>query len=144
MFGDTKEGSFGIRVPESMTVDAKRGGRIVNSDGKTDQAAWGQPAAWVDYHGPVEGETLGIAILNHPSSFRYPNRWHVRTYGLFAANPFGKKEFGASDGPGGEATLARGETLTLRYRVILHQGDEKEARIAEAFDAYAKQRFGTK
>ena len=37
--------------------------------------------------------TLGIAILNHPSSFRHPTHWHVRTYGLFAANPFGIHDF---------------------------------------------------
>ena len=138
-FGDTKEGSFGIRVPHSMTVDAKQGGRIVNSEGQTDAAAWGQPAAWVDYHGPVDGDELGIAVLNHPSSFRYPTRWHVRTYGLFAANPFGRAGFGAKSGAGGPFTLDAGKSLTLRYRVILHRGDEKAAHIAEAFAAYAKE-----
>ena len=81
-FGDTKEGSFGVRVAGTMDVTAEKGGQIVNSEGQTDDAAWGKPAAWVDYHGPVDGQTLGIAILNHPKSFRYPNHWHVRTYGL--------------------------------------------------------------
>ena len=143
-FGDTKEGSFGMRVPNSMTVDAKQGGRIVTSEGLTDAAAWGQPAAWVDYHGPVEGEELGIAILNHPSSLRYPNRWHVRPYGLFAANPFGKKEFEATSGPGGSYSPDKGQSFTLRYRVILHRGDEKSAHIAEAFAEYAKEDFSAK
>ena len=92
-FGDTKEGTFGMRVAESMRVEAKHGGRIVNSRGQTDAAAWGKPAEWVDYHGPVDGQTLGIAILNHPASFRFPTGWHVRTYGLFAANPFAQEEF---------------------------------------------------
>ena len=36
---------------------------------------------------------MGIAILNHPASFRYPTYWHVRDYGLFAANPFGLHDF---------------------------------------------------
>ena len=140
-FGDTKEGSFGLRVAHSMTVDAKQGGQIVNSRGQTDKAAWGQPAEWVDYHGPVAGREVGIAILDHPSSFRYPNRWHVRTYGLFAANPFGRKAFGAKSGAGGPFTLAHGRSLTLRYRVILHEGDEKSAHIADAFASYAKLKF---
>jgi Methane oxygenase PmoA len=146
-FGDTKEGSFGMRVPTSMTVDAKQGGRIVTSEGLTDAAAWGQPASWVDYHGPVDSEQLGIAILNHPSSLRYPNRWHVRPYGLFAANPFGKEGktgFEATSGPGGPYSFDRGQSFTLRYRVILHRGDEKSAKIADAFAAYAKEDFSDK
>ncbi len=87
--------------------------------------------------GPVEDETLGIAILNHPSSFRFPTYWHVRTYGLFAANPFGLNDF-TSGKSNGEYTLPEGETLTLRYRVLLHKGDEKAGRVAETFEAYAK------
>src|SRR5271157_3122758 len=57
-FGDTKEGSFGLRVAESLRVDSKQGGRIVNSAGQTNAAAWGKRADWVDYHGPLEGETV--------------------------------------------------------------------------------------
>jgi hypothetical protein len=137
VFGDTKEGSFGLRTSSSMRVDAKQGGRIINSDGKTDGAAWGKPAAWVDYHGPVDGETLGIAILDHPQSFRFPTYWHVRTYGLFAANPFGLADFtnGASKG---EHTLPAGESMKFHYRVLLHKGDEKQGRVAEAFADFAK------
>src|SRR5205814_3733 len=88
-FGDAKDAGFNYRVPASMAVDAKQGGQIITSEGIADAAAWGKRAKWVDYHGPVEGETLGVAMLNHPSSFRYPTPWHVRTYGLFTANPFG-------------------------------------------------------
>ena len=136
-FGETKEGSFGIRIPTSMDVDSKQGGKIVNDSGQTDATAWGQKASWVDYHGPVAGEHLGIAVLNHPKSFRYPTRWHVRTYGLFAANPWGVKDFTAGKESGGEYTLPKGESLTLSYRVIFHQGDEKEGKIAEEFEKFA-------
>lgn len=136
VFGDTKEGTMGLRVAETMKVDAKRGGRIVNSEGLTDAAAWGKRAAWVDYHGPVDGQTVGIAVLNHPSSFRFPTYWHVRTYGLFAANPFGVKDFtGKGDG---SYTLPAGQSLRLRYRFLFHFGDEKESKIAEAFAEYSK------
>ncbi|MHB1033342.1 MAG: DUF6807 domain-containing protein [Pirellulales bacterium] len=139
-FGDTKEGSFGIRVADSMSVDRKRGGRIINSKGQSDDAAWGKPAAWVDYSGPVEGENLGIAILNHPSSFRYPTCWHVRTYGLFAANPFGLRDFQGSEKVDGSHTIPAGQSMTLRYRILLHKGDEKAGKVAEAFASYAKEK----
>ena len=141
VFGDTKEGSFGLRVADSIRVDAKKGGQIVNSRGQTgEDACWGKPAEWVDYHGPLDGKTVGIAILNHPGSFRYPARWHVRNYGLFAANPFAEHEF---EFPKDKVhpvsyTLPQGKEITLRYRVLLHNGDEKQGRVAEAFAEYEK------
>lgn len=137
-FGDTKEGTFGIRVPTVLDVDKKQGGKIVNSAGKTDADAWGQPAAWVDYSGVIEGEKVGVTIMNHPSSFRYPTTWHVRTYGLFAANPFGLGAFPSKLKDDGSVTLAPGKSMTLRYRVLLHKGDASEAKLDEAFKAYSQ------
>ena len=137
-FGDTKEGSFGLRIAESMRVDRKLGGKIVTSEGLEDDKAWGQPAKWVDYYGPVQGEQLGIAILNHPSSFRYPTHWHVRTYGLFAANPWGLGDFSKGK-ENGEHTMRKGDSFKLGYRVIFHKGNEKDGKIAEAFAEYAKE-----
>lgn len=139
-FGDTKEGSFGVRVACTMKVDANLGGKIVNSDGLCDKEAWGKRASWVDYHGPVAGETVGIAILNHPASFRYPTYWHVRTYGLFAANVFGVGDFTGVKEPVGQYVLPKGKSIDLHYRVLFHKGDEKSAGVAGAFAAYAKEK----
>ena len=132
---DQKDSGFSVRVATSMDVDSKKGGRVINSNGITDKAAWGKRAEWVDYHGPVNGKTVGVAILNHPSSFRHPTPWHVRTYGLFTANPFGLRSLG--QGNDSSFTLNKGESITLRHRVIFHLGDEKAAKIAEAYKAYA-------
>lgn len=140
-FGDTKEGTFAVRVNEAIKVDAKKGGKIINSAGDTDGNAWGKPADWVDYHGPIGNNVVGIAILCHPSTFHYPNRWHVRTYGLFAANPFGVSHFlGKSEMTDG-TRIKKGEQLLFRYRVIIHKGDEKAAKIDEQFKNYADQKF---
>ncbi len=143
-FGDTKEGTFAVRVAAPMKVDAKKGGRIVNSDGLEGKSAWGKPAAWVDYSGPVNAknpgrdEILGIAIFNHPDSFRFPTYWHVRTYGLFAANPFGLHDFTGDKKADGSHTLSPGKSMTLRYRVFLHRGDETTGKVAKAFADYSK------
>ena len=134
-FGDTKEGMFGLRVASSMDVTRKKGGKITNAEGLTDDKAWGKPSPWVDYTGPVEGQTVGIAVLNHPSSFRYPTTWHVRTYGLFAANPFGWHDFGR--GTSGEYVLPSGQSVNFRYRIIFHTGDTASAQLTTAFQAYA-------
>ena len=92
----------------------------------------------MDYYGPVEGETQGVAMLNHPSSFRYPTGWHVRTYGLFTANPFASKQFN-KDAPDAAFELKSGERLKLRHRFLFHSGEEKAGKIAEAWEAYAKE-----
>ncbi len=136
-FGDTKEGTFGVRVAGSMKVDAKPGGQITTSKGATGREAWGKPASWVDYHGPVEGKECGLAILNHPSSFRYPSHWHVRTYGLFAANPFGYKAFKSQVASNGTHQMKQGESFSLFYRVLLHGGAHSTKRMEQAFSKYA-------
>lgn len=138
VFGDKKDAGLSIRVPTSMAVDSKQGGKLINSDGITDKDAWSKPAKWVDFHGPVEGEHLGVAMLNHPTSFRYPTRWHVRTYGLFTANPFASQQFDKSL-PDGAYELKAGERLKLRHRFIFHKGDEKAGKIAEAWETYSKE-----
>ena len=133
---DMKDAGVYIRVPDSMAVDRHQGGTIINSAGQRDADAWSRHAAWVDYHGPVEGEHLGIAILNHPSSFRHPTAWHVRTYGLFCANPFGMRQMNP-EAESGAVNLAAGERISLRHRFIFHVGDEQQGGIARAYEAYA-------
>ena len=135
---DMKDAGLYIRVPESMTVDAKQGGTIVNSVGQRDADAWAKRAAWCDYNGPVDGSRLGVAILNHPASFRHPTPWHVRTYGLFTANPFGTKALDPT-AESGTLSLAPGGRISLRHRFIFHRGDEKQGGIAAAYEAYARE-----
>ena len=138
VFADCKDAGLAIRVPASMAIDSKLGGHVINSEGQKDGDAWSKPAKWCDYHGPVKGEHLGIAFLNHPSSFRFPTRWHVRKYGLFAANPFGLKAF---DSKLDDATtrLKRDESLTLKHRFIFHLGSAADAKIEEAWQQFAKE-----
>lgn len=162
VFGDSKEGSFAIRVAESMRVlqpskkdqPARAGeGRIVLStgirdygasaaqakDAKREAATWGKKAAWCDYTGPVDGKTVGFAIMDHPSNPRHPTWWHVRDYGLFAANPFGQHDFeGLKDKHAGDFKIAAGQSATFKYRVVIHEGDEVAARLAERFEEFAK------
>lgn len=139
---DKKDSGLSIRVPTNMAVEKEkkeRGtGKIINSEGQTDADAWAKRATWCDYHGIVDGKHVGVAMLNHPKSFRHPTPWHVRTYGLFTANPFGLQSLDPKS-ESGALTLKKGEKLTLRHRFIFHLGDEKVAKIAEAYADYAKE-----
>jgi hypothetical protein len=141
VFGDTKEGSFGIRVAESMrlTLPKKKAGegKIVQNTGVKDGATWGKQAAWCDYYGPVKGKIVGIAVFDHPSNPRHPTHWHVRDYGLFAVNPFGIHDFEKKPAGTGDFKVEAGKSATFRYRVLLHEGDEQKGKVAERFQEYA-------
>ena len=141
-FGDTKEGTMAVRLAETMRLKlkGKEGqGHIVNSNGVRDGQTWGKRADWCDYYGPVEGKTVGIAIFDHPQNPRHPTWWHVRDYGLFAANPFGQHDFESlPNKTAGNLTVPAGKSVTFRYRFYLHEGDEVQAKVAERYQQYAK------
>jgi hypothetical protein len=138
-FGDTKEGTMALRLAETMRLTGKTGhGHILNSEGVRDGATWGKRADWVEYHGPVNGVEVGAAILDSPSNPRHPTWWHVRDYGLFAANPFGLHDFEKKPAHTGDFLLPAGKTVTFRYRFILHRGDETEGRVAAEYKAYSE------
>jgi len=134
-FGDSKEGTFGIRVAKELNSPPAH---MVNSQGaEGEKAIWCKRAEWVDYDGKVEGEEVGIAVFDHPKSFRHPTTWHARGYGLFAANPFGLRDFTRDPNQDGSWTIPERKSLTFRYRVVIHHGDYKTANIAEAYQKYA-------
>jgi hypothetical protein len=117
-FGDSKDGAFSIRLAEPLTE--KNSGTIVNSNGgRKMEQTWGKPASWVDYSGELNGEKIGVAMFEHPSSFHHPSRWHVRDYGLLAVNPFGSNAFD-KDAPVSKSILAAGKSIRLRYRIVIH------------------------
>ncbi len=138
VMGDTKEGTMAIRVPSTMSVSGKNGkGHIVTVTGLRDGEAWGKAAEWVDYWGPVKDQTVGVAIFDHPSNPRHPARWHVRTYGLFAANPFGLRQFDKTAADSSDLKIAAGGRVNFRYRFVFHAGDDQQAGIAARYQAYA-------
>jgi Family of unknown function (DUF6807) len=140
--GDTKEGSMAMRLAETMRLKQPKGkvgeGHIVNSEGVRDDQTWGKHADWVDYYGPVDGKIMGVAIFDHPENPRHPTTWHVRDYGLFAANPFGLHDFEKKPADAGNLVIPAGKSVTFRYRFYVHEGNEQQAKVAEKYAAYAK------
>ncbi len=141
VFGDNKDGTMATRVADSMRLTHGRNrpgqGHIVLSTGVRDEEAWGKRADWCDYYGPVEGKTVGIAIFDHPSNPRHPTWWHVRDYGLFAANPYGVHDFEHKPPGTGDMTLPAGKSITYRYRFYIHQGNEQDAQVAKEYSEYS-------
>ena len=144
LFGDTKEGTMAVRLNEQLraTHGKKPGsGHIVLSTGAHDTnghaTTWGKRGAWCDYWGQVDGKTVGIAIFDHPSNPVHPTYWHVRDYGLFAANPFGIHDFEKKEPGAGNLNIPAGQSVTFKYRFYIHEGDDKQAKVAERYSEYS-------
>ena len=139
LFGDTKEGGLAsVRVEETMDVKAGLGGQIENGmGGRNEDETWGKQAPWCDYSGPVNGKRVGIAIMDHPDSFRYPTYWHVRNYGLMTANPFGLSHFYGDPEKRGNYVLEAEKSLIGIYRFYIHTGDATEGQVGERYHDFA-------
>ena len=87
----------------------------------------------------MDDKIVGIAMFDHPQNPRHPTWWHVRDYGLFAANPFGQHDFEPGTEKGaGNLTVPAGKSITFRYRFYLHEGDDQQAKVAERYEQYVK------
>ncbi|HEV8303948.1 MAG TPA: PmoA family protein [Gemmatimonadales bacterium] len=139
-FTDNKEGLIGMRVaraleqpsntPEVFTDAAGHAttvpmlnndgvtGRYRSSEGLEGDSVWGTRGRWTMLTGTVEGEPVTLAILDHPQNVGFPTYWHARGYGLFAANPLGRKVF-TNGKEELNFRLARGQSTTFRYRVLI-------------------------
>lgn len=160
VFEDTKEGAFGIRVARQLEEPSKEpavftdaegrptkvpqmdntgvNGVYLSSEGKVgEKEAWGKRAKWMTLSGNVKGEDVVLAIFDHPKNPTYPTYWHARGYGLFAANPFGAKDFtkGATTL---NYTLQPGEKLTLRFRILVHSGKLTKEQTEALYQQFVK------
>jgi hypothetical protein len=135
-FGDTKEaGLCAVRVKKSIADKPT----LTNSRGQAgEKQVWGKPAEWCDLSGQIDGKPYGVAVLDHPKNPRHPSTWHARDYGLLAANIFGLHDFDKNVKKGtGDFTIEPGKTVTFRYRVVIHAGDAKSAKLDEKFRDFA-------
>src|SRR5258705_10191932 len=112
-FPDAKDGMLGMRVrreleqpsttPERFTDASGRAttvpvldntgvtGKYRSSEGIEGDSVWSTRGRWTLLSGMVGTEPITIAMLDHPSNIGFPPYWHERGYGLFPADPFGRK-----------------------------------------------------
>jgi hypothetical protein len=157
VFHDDKDGLLGMRVRRELeqpsdqpatftdanghaTTVAKMDNTGVNgvyltSEGKKGDAAWGTRGTWCMLSGDVGKEPISIVMMDHPGNPGFPTYWHARGYGLFAANPLGRKGF---DPKADEMnfTLAPGESATFRYRVLILSGIATPEKIEAAYKTF--------
>ena len=114
---------LGVRVADTM--DVEDGGKILNSNGqKNEEGTMGQMADWVDYSGEVAGRQVGVTLMRHPDN--PPSPYFVRDYGSMLC-------CFTLDGP---FVLKKDETLTQRFRLLVHTGGPDEVDIAGYYAAF--------
>ena len=118
-----------------------RGATLLNSDGLVGtENIWGKRARWVDYSAKQNGQTVGVAMFDHPANPKHPTYWHARGRGSCVANPFGDRAFLGDESVDGSMTIAEGSQLQLRYRVVIHAGDAREADLERLYTDYVEGR----
>jgi hypothetical protein len=101
-----------------------RGGKVVNAEGKENEAARGERSKWLDFSGPIDNEaTGGIAILDHPMNPRHPTYWGIWNHQTISAAFTYAEHF--------ELTFEK--ELRLKYRLFIHRGSAKEADVEGAW-----------
>ena len=105
-------------------------GVLCNSRGGIGEGeCWGKDAEWCDYHGLLDGiGEMGVTVFDHPSNERHPTAWHIRSYGLFAANNFHFK---------GGYTLKAGESINYSYRILFRRRPMTSDDISAYYEDYA-------
>jgi hypothetical protein len=127
--GKTNHSLFSARIDPDLAVIA--GGILINAEGESGESGtFGKRSGWMDCSGNRMGKKEGMAILQHPSNTWFPAPWFTRDYGFFSPTPMFWPENNKN------ITLKKGETISLRYRVLVHAGDHRDAKIVEEFEKY--------
>ncbi|MDP1814983.1 MAG: PmoA family protein [Leadbetterella sp.] len=125
----TNHSLFSGRMDADLAVT--NGGTMINADGdKGEKGTFGKKSPWIDFYGKRGDKIEGMAIMQHPSNDWYPSPWFTRDYGFFSPTPMYWPENDK------ETTLKKGQTIKLKYRVLVHNGDVTTAKIAEQFELY--------
>lgn len=122
-------GGLSFRGSRSWLVD-----RFLLPDGVADSRPVGQTGAWCEMSGPLDGGanlSAGLAMLDHPDNPRHPTPWYAGGAGsgnfLNSALLFHES-----------MRLHEGEMLTLRYRVLIHDGVWDTKRLRAEYEQWLK------
>lgn len=100
------------------------GGLFQNSSGETGDVAKNKTASWMKYE-LLSGET--VLLMDHPDNFNYPSVWYVATNMPFFSPAV------IYDGP---FLLMRGQSLTLKYQVVIAPEEIDTADATHEWDSW--------
>ena len=125
----TNHSLFAARVAPDLAVTG--GGTLINSRGQRGETnTFNQPASWAAFGGTRDGVTESVAILSHPQNRWFPEPWFTRDYGFMSPTPLNWL-------PAEGLNFAKGESLRLRYRVVVVAGELTPVRMQAWFEEWA-------
>jgi len=113
--GEKNGKSYGGYAGLSLRLaDRTKGWQFLGSEGLLEPESRGSKARWVDFNGKIaNGRFAGVVIFDHPNNPRHPSSWWLSgSMPYFSPALLFHKPY----------TLAAGETLMLRYRILVHRG----------------------
>lgn len=125
----TNHSLFSGRMDPDLAVI--NGGKMINANGdEGEKGTFGKKSPWIDCNGKRGNNVEGMAIMQHPSNAWFPSPWFTRDYGFFSPTPMYWPENNQ------ETTLKKGDTIKLKYRVLVHSGDEVQSKIADQYEKF--------
>ncbi len=108
--------------------------RILLADGSVHRRPEGVPSTWCD----LGNDDAGILFLDHPDNPRHPVPWYgatrSRVYGTDGWSNYLNAAFLFHEA----MTVPAGEVLTLRYRLVVHDGQWDAATCDDAWTAWSE------
>lgn len=107
--------------------------KLLFDDGTTSDRPTPKHSKWCQLSGPIDGgldKIAGVAMFDHPSNPRHPVGWYGGTgIGHYFNAAFLFEE---------PMQMKAAETLTLKYRVLIHDGPRTVDQLNAAFAAWVK------
>ena len=104
--------------------------KFLTSEGKTREDGNATRGRWFVMSGPVAGQTVNIAVLDHPQNFRSPQPMRLNP-----DDPF----FNYAPSQLGPFEIKSGDPFVLRYRYIVSDGAPNPDELNRLWNDYANQ-----
>lgn len=129
-------GGFAFRATDQWNIEANDFETnfdslcyFITDEGKNHIEANHTSPKWASMYGQVDGATAGIAIMAHPTNFRYPQPIRIHPsmpYFVFAPMVLG------------EFIIRPGEPYISKYRMVIFDGPLIKENLEQEFDDFTK------
>lgn len=118
-------GGLFLRMPWEAGME----GGIVNAARNKNELAEGRAAIWADVGMKIDGrdDWAHVAIFDHPKNHGFPNKWRVD----------GQLGLGPSYTRDEDWNMDKGQTETLRHRLLVYTGERDDMAINDAWSQFA-------
>jgi hypothetical protein len=130
VFNKNSYGGMAIRMAAECCGDAaaeRPPWTFLDSEGRAN--CNNQKARWVAYSGTTpSGQSAAVAMFDHPDNPRHPSWWQSRSHYPYLNPSFTCKE---------DFRLRAGESLTLKYCILVHHGSADRERLEQEWKVFA-------